>query len=243
MTKIYDALERAQQEQTPSGGGDPSQTYYPQLQSLSRLDKILIELYDSIVTLVHEAGGNAVEFLGPRPRSGASELLRRLAQITADYMGKSVLYINVNQLGGRHGSQLPAGVGEGLGKAMRQQGSIDDAIEQAGNSPLYITGLFPYGTDDVTALINSPDFKNTLDLLRDRFDLILLDPPPALTSPEAFALSSQADVAILVVESEITRWQIARVIKEKVEIRGGKIAGVVLNKRRYHIPQFIYKRL
>jgi len=52
---------------------------------------------------------------------------------------------------------------------------------------------------------------------------VLLDPPPALASPEAFALSSQADVVLMVVESELTRWQVARLIKEKVEIRGGKM--------------------
>ena len=239
MTKIYDALERAQQESS----GNMGQTFYPQLKTLGRLDKILIELYDGIMKLVHEAGGNAVEFIGPRPRSGSSELLRRMAQVIADHLGKSVLYINVNQQGGHHGAQLPAGVGEGLAKAMRQRCSVDDVIEQVGNSRLSITGLFPYDGEDVTALINTADFKNTMDTLRDRFDLVLLDPPPALASAEAFALSSQADVVVLVVESELTRWQVAQVIKERVELRGGKISGVVLNKRRYHIPQFIYKRL
>ena len=59
MTKIFDALERAQQEQSPAGSspGMLDQTYYPQLKMLGRLDKILIELYDGITTLVHEAGG------------------------------------------------------------------------------------------------------------------------------------------------------------------------------------------
>ena len=245
MTKIFDALERAQQEQSPAGSkpGTLDQTYYPQLKTLGRLDKILIELYDGIATLVHEAGGNAVEFMGPRARAGSSQLLRRLAQVITDHMGKSVLYINVNQLGGWHGAQMPGASRDGLAKALRQRCSVDEAIEQVGNSRLYTTGLFPYESDDVTALINSADFKNMLDLLRDRFDLVLLDPPPALVSPEALALSNEADVVVLVVESELTRWQVAQVIKEKVEIRGGKIAGVVLNKRRYYIPQFIYKRL
>lgn len=245
MTKIFDALERAQQEQSPAGSssGNLDQTYYPQLKTLGRLDKILIELYDNIATLVHETGGNAVEFMGPRARAGSSQLLRRLAQVITDHMGKSVLYINVNQMGGWHGAQMSVGARDGLAKAMRQRCSVDDAIERVGNSRLYVTGLFPYESDDVTALINSADFKNMLDLLRDRFDLVFLDPPPALVSPEALALSNEADIVVLVVESELTRWQVAHVIKEKVEIRGGKIAGVVLNKRRYYIPQFIYKRL
>ena len=240
MTKIYDALERAQQEKSSGGMG---QTFYPQMKTLGRLDKVLMELYDGIAKLMHESGGNAVEFIGPRSGSGSSELLRRMAQVVTEHMGKSVLYINVNQMGGRHGAQLPAGVGEGLAKAMRQRCAVDDVMEPVGNARMYITGLFPYEGEDVTALINTADFKNTMNALRDRFDLVLLDPPPALASPEAFALSSQMDVVVLVVESELTRWQVAQLIKDKVELRGGKISGVVLNKRRYHIPQFIYKRL
>jgi Mrp family chromosome partitioning ATPase len=48
---------------------------------------------------------------------------------------------------------------------------------------------------------------------------------------------------ILVVESGKTRRQVALTAKRKLEGAGGKILGVVLNKRRYYIPEFVYKRL
>jgi Mrp family chromosome partitioning ATPase len=79
--------------------------------------------------------------------------------------------------------------------------------------------------------------------LRQRFDLILIDSPPATTSPDGLALSSKVDGIVLVVEAEKTRWPVAESTKNRILSSGGKILGIVLNKRRYHIPDFVYKRL
>jgi hypothetical protein len=36
---------------------------------------------------------------------------------------------------------------------------------------------------------------------------------------------------------------VAQSIKDRISKRGGKVLGVVLNKRRHYIPHWIYKRL
>jgi hypothetical protein len=48
---------------------------------------------------------------------------------------------------------------------------------------------------------------------------------------------------ILVVESERTRKRTAMWAKEQVEGAGGKLLGVVLNKRKYYIPDWLYKHI
>jgi Mrp family chromosome partitioning ATPase len=57
------------------------------------------------------------------------------------------------------------------------------------------------------------------------------------------AIVSKVDGIILVLDAEKTKWRVARHVRERIEIAGGNILGVVFNKRRYHIPQFIYKYL
>jgi hypothetical protein len=44
-------------------------------------------------------------------------------------------------------------------------------------------------------------------------------------------------------EAEKTKWRTARHVRERMESVGGNILGIVFNKRRYYIPQFIYKYL
>ena len=51
------------------------------------------------------------------------------------------------------------------------------------------------------------------------------------------------DGVVLVLEAEKTRWQVADKARESIENHGGKVLGVVLNKRRYYIPDFIYSRI
>ena len=62
-------------------------------------------------------------------------------------------------------------------------------------------------------------------------------------APSGLAVSSQVDGVILVVEAERTRWPVAASVKESIERGGGRLLGVVFNKRRHYIPAFIYRRL
>jgi len=56
-------------------------------------------------------------------------------------------------------------------------------------------------------------------------------------------LSQKVDGIVLVVEAEKTRWPVVESVKERITRSGGKILGIVFNKRRYHIPKWIYKTL
>jgi len=51
------------------------------------------------------------------------------------------------------------------------------------------------------------------------------------------------DGVVLVVEAEKTRWQVVESLKEKIENSGGNILGMVFNKRRFYIPENIYRRM
>jgi len=48
---------------------------------------------------------------------------------------------------------------------------------------------------------------------------------------------------VLVIESGKTRRQVALRAKKELEEAGGMLLGVILNKRKYYIPNWIYKRL
>jgi Mrp family chromosome partitioning ATPase len=47
----------------------------------------------------------------------------------------------------------------------------------------------------------------------------------------------------MVVEAERTRSPIVDQARRSIESNGGRMLGVVLNKRRFHIPRFLYQWL
>ena len=79
--------------------------------------------------------------------------------------------------------------------------------------------------------------------MRNRFDYIIVDAPPLGLFTESMFLSSKVDAVMLVAQAGKTpRWAMQKV-KMQIEEVGAKILGVVLNKRRFHIPDWLYKRL
>ena len=100
----------------------------------------------------------------------------------------------------------------------------------------------PYESSQSTRL-HSPRLGEVLQHLRQRHDLIVIDSPPANKSLDGVAISHHADGVVLVVEAEKTRSSAVRKLQERITKSGGHILGMVLNKRHYYIPAFIYKYL
>ncbi len=78
---------------------------------------------------------------------------------------------------------------------------------------------------------------------RDQFDLVLLDGPAVSGQPDVLWLASLADAVLMVVEAERTPALSAINTLRLIREAGGKPLGVVLNKRRFVIPQWVYQWL
>jgi Mrp family chromosome partitioning ATPase len=79
--------------------------------------------------------------------------------------------------------------------------------------------------------------------LQAEFDWVILDGPPVTAYPDAASIAAACGGAILVFEAERTRWEVAEEAKRVMENAGVDVLGAVLNRRKYHIPGFIYRRL
>jgi Mrp family chromosome partitioning ATPase len=92
-------------------------------------------------------------------------------------------------------------------------------------------------------LFESKRFDTFLENVREEFDYVILDSAPLPSFAEARVLCEKVDGVVLVVESGKIRRQVALRAKKELEDAGAQILGVVLNKRKYHIPEWLYKRL
>ena len=92
-------------------------------------------------------------------------------------------------------------------------------------------------------LFESERFDAFLENVREEFDYVILDSAPLPSFAEARVLCEKVDGVVLVVESGKLRRHVALRAKKELEDAGAQILGVVLNKRKYHIPEWLYKRL
>jgi Mrp family chromosome partitioning ATPase len=84
---------------------------------------------------------------------------------------------------------------------------------------------------------------DSVDALRVAFDNILIDCRSLRVSSEAAVLGSSVDGVAVVVEAGQTRRGEILNAQRTIENAGGKFLGFVLNKRRYPVPEWLYKRL
>jgi Mrp family chromosome partitioning ATPase len=99
----------------------------------------------------------------------------------------------------------------------------------------------PGGIHAIAADVDS--VRNMLSSVSDSFELTILDLPPVSESIIGPAMSKALDGVVLVVEAERTRSAAVQATQRTIRMHGGNVLGVVLNKRRFHIPNFIYRRL
>jgi len=84
---------------------------------------------------------------------------------------------------------------------------------------------------------------NSVDALRVSFDNILIDCGSLSESADAAIVASNVDGVVIVVEAGRSRREQIINAQRTIEQAGGKFLGFVLNKRRYHVPDWLYRRL
>ena len=84
---------------------------------------------------------------------------------------------------------------------------------------------------------------SNLQTLRFMYDYVLVDCPSIKESGDAVYFASAVDGVVLVVSAENTRKEQVRNALNTIEMSDANVLGCVLNKRRYPIPSWIYRRI
>jgi len=105
-----------------------------------------------------------------------------------------------------------------------------------------------YGEVQADALAHAADGqagegRAIMRALTRSFTTVVVDLPPTSVTSVGPMVSRILDGVILVIEAERARAHALRSARKNIEKYGGRILGVVLNKRRYHIPEQIYRLL
>jgi protein-tyrosine kinase len=245
MTKIYEALENAKVEVLDRSHEMPPLRSGVGLSSPKVSESLLdgeLRIYQGLAALVPDSTRKIIQFIGSREGEGTSTVVREFARVSALKFDKLVLLLDADH---HHPTQhlfFNIHVDLGWQDVVGENGPIDKALYRIGDTRLF---LCPSSRNPAAPshMFSSLQMDLFLKKVREKFDLVLIDSQPATTSTDGLAISSKVDGVVLVVEAEKTRWPVAETVRDKIKRSGGNILGVVLNKRRYYIPEWIYKRL
>lgn len=243
MSKIHKALEHAQQERKGlkvlSGAPihENSTSKHPKYEN----EHEMIHLYHTINSLTQDSKNKVIQFIGSCKGEGTSTLIRDFVRVAASMLDEPVLLLDANRQS-CHASFFGIRPDSGLAEVILKKKPLKEVLHKIENSRLFM-GQISLNGDYITSIFGSSRIEEVFDELKKEFKLVIIDTPSASESTDAIALTRMANGVILVVESENTRWQIVNGVKERIIKHHGNILGVILNKRKYYIPEFIYKRL
>lgn len=248
MGKTHEALERAEKDYLdvtktiPEPALTRSKGAVPRPVS-SRNGK---EYYQSLrVNLRNLYADNAIRtilFCSTAHGDGSTTTASNFAATLAKVRQSKVLLVDANFRTPRLHDMCKIDHSPGLSDYIENEDKSVFPMPWKGWTSLYV---LPCGSlqSGPLSLFESNRFAKFLEEMREQFDYVILDGPPLPKFSELRVICSKVDGVVLVVKAGETRRQVALRAKKELEDAGAKILGVVINKRKYYIPEWIYKRL
>lgn len=211
----------------------------PDASTLSREE--LIKLVQRIFLLDHNRR-KMVVFTAVENSTGCTSICAGAAEAIAAQVESPVCVMDANLR--RPALHLCFGMENlrGLTDAVFKPGPITQFVQKLPGNNLW---LLPCGSmmSQLSAGMKAEHLQARIKELRGEFAYVLIDSPPVSEHTDAILLGKLTDGVVLVLESNATRREVARIAKEDLEAAQVRVLGAVLNKRTFPIPQFLYDRV
>jgi capsular exopolysaccharide synthesis family protein len=179
--------------------------------------------------------------VSPTKGEGTSTVLTNFA-ITLATGGDTVLVVDANHRNPSLHNTLNVEKKGGLTELLHDKYHMRAVIKktQIKNLSVITSGIplsNPFSIFDSIAL------DNLITQMKLQADWVLFDSPPINVYNDASALAAKMDGVVMVVQAENTRWEVAQSANKKIKNAKVNLLGVILNRRKMHIPDWAYKML
>ena len=248
MGRTHEALERAEKEYQASllGAFPVSKKRVMTVLPRPASDQSMLAWYEGLKTNLlarcQEKPIKSILFTSTLPGDGTSTTAIHLASCLVKDTELKVLLVDANLRTPCLHDVFGVDHAHGLSDWVAKAGDMTSRMNKIGATNLYVMPCGGKHSNPV-ALFESSAFDEFLQNSQAWFDFVILDAPPAISFSEARVICRKVDGVVLVLGSGTTRRQVALKAKKEIEEAGGKVLGVVLNRRKFHIPTWIYERL
>jgi Mrp family chromosome partitioning ATPase len=199
-----------------------------------------VRLYFAIEALRQETTPYVLQFVSATRGEGTSTVAANFARVAASERDNGILIVDcsssaqVNRRGTDDATLIETYRG---GHSLRQV--LTDS--RAGSDETFSVSI---GRSRRSLLdIDSGGMTHVLARAREEFSITVMDCGSAGQDPQAAVLSKYCDGTVLVVQAETARRQVIDAARKDIERHGGNVIGVVFNRRRFYIPDWLYRRL
>lgn len=171
------------------------------------------------------------------PAEGKSTVALALARFTAN-AGQRVLLVDGDLRRPSVGGRIGANRSRGLSDLLLGERNFDDfalPVDQDGR--LFV---IPAGTPvpNPNEILSSDAMRESLRIMRNTFDLVIIDAPPLLPVSDAAALSAEAGAAIVVVEAGRVKVPELHETLARLENVHARVLGLVVNKLNQSVSSY-----
>jgi non-specific protein-tyrosine kinase len=176
----------------------------------------------------------------PSPEDGKSTVITNLASVLAQSGYRSIV-VDADMRRPKIHRLLQLSNRTGLSdEFIRPQNSLNDFVQSTEFTNLYAltSGSLPPNPSE---LMGSDKMLEIINFLRENYDLVLLDTPPALVVTDANVLASRVDGVLLVIRPTVTRRAAIKHVIEQLRQVKANIIGVVLNDVNVKRSHYYYR--
>lgn len=168
-----------------------------------------------------------LQMAGPKPGEGKSTLAANLSLCMAQ-SGQSVVLIDADMRKPRQHMIFGLPSEQGLSTVLTDECEVEDAIQPTGiaNLSLMPAGPLPPAPSE---LLSSSRFPELLDLLRDKYDYVLIDTGPILLLSDPRIVAGHVDGVVMTLRMSTRSKSQAEQAKDMLTELGAEVLGVVVN--------------
>lgn len=249
MSKIRDAMRKSESEYLPTGApsslGRPERATEGPLGLVPALSPEVLSYYESVGKQIEVALGSATSrvlvFTAAVGAEGVSTVVSQYAEMLSR-RGERVLVVDANARHPSlhhhfHGPDSP-----GLAEYVAGSASREAIVHPTGFAKL---SVIPLGRcpDRSQAERITDALGELLQGVAEEYEYVLVDADFVGSPFLSQGAVGAADGVVFVIRAGKTNRQVVLRACETVRRIGGQILGVVLNRRQFPIPDFIYRRL
>jgi succinoglycan biosynthesis transport protein ExoP len=201
---------------------------------------IILESYRAARTAIllsrSERPPQVVLITSGNPSEGKTTTAANLG-ITLARSGRKVLVVDADLRNGNCHSLLRARKAHGLADIFINGLTCEECVQTTQVEVLFFLSrgtTLPNPND----LLGSRKMREILQGMRARFDIVLLDSPPAIAVSDAAILSYQSDGVLLVLRAQKTSAKTVQRLVEDLDMKGASILGVILNGVDFRDPEY-----
>lgn len=256
MSRLFDAMRRAEAERRsresrqaataePQGPAAPGSMPVEADRAAGVSGALLRELgmlRNAVEVALAGKGKKSLLFTSAMEGEGTTTIATNFARMLALEGRERILLCEMNARAPGFANVFSANGDAGVTDYFVAGGSLQSLIQGSGQDGLDVLYV---GRRDATVIqINLKHvFPRMLEEAHRTYDTVVVDAPPVIVFPETPPMTGLVDGVVIVVHAGKTKREAVQRAMQSIAGFGGTVLGVVLNRKRDHIPAFLYRRI